>query len=255
MARPEPRSGFPGLLPGGDSLLKDKTAMKTMALKTRWIHLGFALFLVCGCATTKKSADTEMSGFLGDYSQFREGTKDEAQLVYINPAAKLSKYDKVIIDPVAIWSSVQGSDESYIPEAELQMLADYLHGVLHNELFLDYKIVESPGPGALRIRTALTEAKKTDVAMGIVANVMPPMLIADTAKTMATGTAMFVGRAAVEMEIVDSVSNERLLAAVDQRVGTKAFRGKSSSWSHVQEAFDYWAQRLKLRLEMLRNQP
>ena len=67
----------------------------------------------------------EPSGFLGDYAQLQPGRSDQAQLVFIDPKADFSVYDKVLIDPVAIW--LGGEDAmADLTEADLQRLAAYL---------------------------------------------------------------------------------------------------------------------------------
>ena len=71
---------------------------------------------------------------------------------------------------------------------------------------------------------------------------------------LATNTAVFVGKAAIEGEITDSVTNERLVAAVDERVGTKSLSGMFHKWSDVEKAFDTWAGHLRERLEELRGE-
>ena len=40
-----------------------------------------------------------------------------------------------------------------------------------------------------------------------------------------------------------------MVAAVDERAGGRAFKGSTDTWSDVKEAFDYWAERLRARLE------
>ena len=42
------------------------------------------------------------------------------------------------------------------------------------------------------------------------------------------------------------------MADVDERVGTRGIEGVTNEWSDVQMAFDYWAERLRLRLAELR---
>ena len=69
---------------------------------------------------------------------------------------------------------------------------------------------------------------------------------------LAADTQIFVGTAGIEAEILDSVTGERLAAAVDERAGSKALKGSTSTWSDVKDAFDYWAERLKVRLAELR---
>ena len=56
--------------------------------------------------------------------------------------------------------------------------------------------------------------------------------------------------------MLDGQTNERLIAAVDRRCGTKALRTKfDGSWGDVKLAFEYWANRLDTRLVELRNAP
>ncbi|TMB44267.1 MAG: DUF3313 domain-containing protein [Deltaproteobacteria bacterium] len=58
-----------------------------------------------GCPTTRQTRSVEKSGFLGDYSQLREGGMGEAQLVYIKSGVPWARYSKMEIDPVTIWTS------------------------------------------------------------------------------------------------------------------------------------------------------
>ena len=49
------------------------------------------LAMIAGCALTRQTRSVEKSGFLGDYSDLREGGSGEAQLVYIKPGARWSR--------------------------------------------------------------------------------------------------------------------------------------------------------------------
>jgi hypothetical protein len=42
------------------------------------------------------------------------------------------------------------------------------------------------------------------------------------------------------------------MAAVDERVGAKTLRGLGGTWKDVEEAYDYWAKKLRQRLTELR---
>jgi hypothetical protein len=100
----------------------------------------------------------------------------------------------------------------------------------------------------LRVRGALTDAKSANVALDVIGTVIPQARTASTLVGTAADTAATVGLARAEVEVVDSVSGERLLAAVDERVGTRGFKGLSDKWSDVQQAFDEWSERLRARL-------
>jgi hypothetical protein len=215
------------------------------------IPVALALAAIIGaCATTQQTRQVEPSGFLGDYSELAPGRGDQARLLYLNPAADFSQYDKVWIDPVTIWH--EGSGLADVPRDEAQQLASYFVTVLRTQLAHEFEVVEQGEPRTLRVRTAITEAVGSKVALDIATTVLPPARALTTLKKMATGTHAFVGRAAIEVEILDAVSGERLVAAVDERAGGKALRGATGTWSDVEQAFDYWARIMSARLAALR---
>ncbi|MFQ5458156.1 MAG: DUF3313 domain-containing protein [Myxococcota bacterium] len=203
------------------------------------------------CRSTRGLGQAEPTGFLRDYSQLKKGERGEAQLVYINPATDFSQYDSVMIDSVTLWRS--GETSGISPEDQ-QTLTDYLYAALHKQLSQDYEIVSNPGPGVLRVRAAVTEAKGAKVAANVVTGVVPQLRMATMAAGLATNTAKFVGQASIEGEVTDSVSGERLLAAVDQRAGTKSPGTMFTKWGDVEKSFDFWAHRLRARLAELRGE-
>ena len=200
-----------------------------------------------GCATTRQARRVETSGFLEDYSQLQVGKPGEALLVYINPEADFSAYDKILLDDVTIWRAVDSNLED-VPEDEIDELALGLHEAMVESLKEDYEIVHRAGPGTLRVRLAITEAAKSWVVMDTLTTVIPHTRLISGIQKLATGTHSFVGKASLEGEILDAQSGERLAAAVDRRAGGKSFQGLLTSWSDVKEACHYWAGRLRDRL-------
>jgi hypothetical protein len=221
-------------------------------LSGRFFLIGLLLlgFVLSACATTRQSPGAgDRSGFLGDYSQLREGEGDEPQLIYIDPAANWARYNAILIDSVTIWRSEETEDVSI---EDQQRLTDSLYAALHKQLGADYQIADRAGPGVLRLRAAITEAKGARVVMNTVTSIVPQLRLLTTVGGMAAGTAVLVGKAGVEGEITDSLTGERLMAAVDERQGTKAVRGGIKKWSDAELAFDFWAERLRKRLAGLR---
>jgi hypothetical protein len=213
------------------------------------IALVVAAVMVAACATTRKSRGTGVaSGFLGDYSNLRKGEKDEPQLIFIHPGVDWSHYDAIHIESVTLW---QDKRTDAVPEEEQQLLADFLFHALHEQLSKDYKMVDEPGPNVLQLRAAITEAKGSKVVMNTVTSVVPALRMLTTIVGMSAGTSALVGKAGIEGEITDSLSGERLMAALDQRQGTKAVRGGVKTWSDVKLAFEFWAERLRKRLATL----
>lgn len=211
---------------------------------------GLALALsVVGCAPIKQARDVTTSGFLRDYSALQGGQKGEALKIYVNPNYQQSckSYDKVLIEPVGIWVQ-EDSDLANVPQTERQTLVDHLHGSLVSELGKYYQVVRTPQPGALRIRTAITEAEGSWVALDTISSFVPQMLVMSKLKEVATGTASFVGKASGEADITDAMTGERIAAAVDRIVGAKSVAGVTSKWDDVTRAFDSWAERMAYRL-------
>jgi len=209
--------------------------------------LGLVL-LLSGCAKTFQTRGAEPAGFLGDYTQMERGGVDQAQYVYFNRRADFSVYDKLLIDPVTIWVGPD-SDLSKVPREELTRLADFLYVTLYNEMKADYTIVKQPGPNVMRLRVAITEAKGARVGLDVVSTILPHMLVMSGLKLLATGTSTFVGKAAIEAELVHSLSpTYRLAAMVDERAGGKSLDGVDSKWDDVEEAYRVWARKFRQRL-------
>ena len=215
------------------------------------LSAGCVLLLASGAAisaTTEQQRGVTESGFLKDYSILRPGAEGEAAFRYINPNAKFSAYDKVLIEPVTLWAASADSLKD-VDEADRSMILDYLHTALAKRLGEKLAIVDQPGPGVLRIRAAITEAEKAPAVMSTVSTVMPTMWAASNLKKIAVGTQSFVGKAGGEVEITDSVSGELLGAAVDRRTGTKSLtRIGNGSWDDFRNACDVWAQMLANRI-------
>jgi hypothetical protein len=113
--------------------------------------------LLTACAATQEVREVTPAGFHGDYSILRPGQEGEAALVYRNPDARFGAYDKVLVDPVTVWTGTD-SDLGEVPAEDRQTLANDLYGKLVEALQADYQIVTTPGRGVLRISAAITRA-------------------------------------------------------------------------------------------------
>jgi hypothetical protein len=207
--------------------------------------------LLTACGPTIQARRVKPSGFLGDYSHMRKGKEGEALRVYTKPGLSLKGYDKLIIDPITLWADRTKSQRS-LSSSDRHAVVNYFHVVLHKKLSKDYKIVQQAGPGVLRLRVAITDAKASNVTLDTISTVVPQMLLVSSVKELVTGTPSFVGSVAVEAELLDSATGERLAAAVDKRTGQKELMGVTSKWDDVDEACDYWAEKMRARLAEFR---
>jgi len=199
------------------------------------------LLIITGCSSTIQNRSAQTSGFLNDYSKLREGTSDEAVRVYVNREVNFNMYDKVMIDPISIIYS-KDSSMAKIPGGDRQKMADYFHAALENNLSERYIIASRPGSTTMRLRFALTDITGSQDLMNTVSDVHPIDSSMDLISQTTTGTSTYVGDACAEMEILDSMTGQRLAAAVDRRSGV---------WNSLKEACDYWSQRVAQRLRGL----
>lgn len=209
------------------------------------------LLFVSSFSQTLYAEKAQPSGFLKDYSNLKKGEGEDPLLFYINPETDFSKYTKIFIKPIQVWKQ---SDDSLkdVSEEDLNMLSHLLYQSLKTELEKDYEIVGINGSDVMVLGVAITEAKGSNVALDTVTSIVPQARLLSKVKKLATGTEAFVGGAAIEAEIVDSVSGSRLMAMVDEKPGGKSIKGSTNTWSDVEKAYQEWAQGLKNRLEKLR---
>ena len=135
---------------------------------------------------------------------------------------------------------------------ERKALCGYLYSALKRELGKQMQIVENPGPGVLQLRAAITETDGARVGLNSVTTIVPQTRLLSKLSGMVADTAVLVGQASLEVEIKDSVTQERVAAGLDRRVGAKSLRNAFSKWADVEAAYDHWAERIATRLGELR---
>jgi len=205
------------------------------------------LLLLTACSATKQSRKVQTSGFLSDYSQLREGEKNESLLIYVDESAPWGSYSNLLLEPVTIW---YGGDYKLdeVPLADLQEIATYFHQVMTTELEKEFTLVEHTGPGTIRMRVGITDARPAKVVRNSVTSIVPQLRLISSGKKLASGTHAFVGRCGVEMEVLDGLTNRRVTAGVDHRAGGKSLKNAFGKWSDVKSACDKWAEQYREKL-------
>jgi hypothetical protein len=199
-----------------------------------------SLVLLTGCAAQKVTS-YETSGFMGSYAGLKVGSEGQPNLVYLNPSANFKSYNKILIDHVVIYFNKDSKNKGVDP-GELARLSEYFHKSLVRELKYQYTIVEQPGEGVLRIRTAITDVVPGKPVANTLSSIIPIGVAINIIKKSTTDTSLAVGQASIEMELLDSLTGERMAAAIDRREGGKQV--VSGKWSAIEEAFDNWAKKL-----------
>lgn len=220
---------------------------RTLHLLTSAIVL-LAVILLVGCSASGMK-NVEQSGFLNDYSQLKPGADDEAALLYIKPGTDFKPYNKIMFERIAVVFS-PAAESHEIDPTTLKELTDYYQKALVEAVKDGYEVVDQPGPDVLWVRVAITDVEPSNPTANTMSSIIPIGIAVSAAAKATTDVNLGTGEAATEIEVLDSVSKERLAAAVDRRQGGKAaFRGK---WVDTEQAFDYWAKRFRARLDGLR---
>lgn len=210
--------------------------------------IGVAI-LALGWTACAPRPPVEPSGYLGDYSEFERRDESTEALIYVKPGLELGRYKRVIIDPVTVALSPKATGHAVNP-AELMALSGYLRDALKIALRDAYPVVEEPGDDVIRLRVAITDVIPTKPVRNTMGTLLVPARLASAAKRKITGTDLFVGQVAIEAEVVDSQTNERLMALVDRKAGDKfGLKAGMTTWGHVTKAFREWAVAFRLRLD------
>lgn len=130
------------------------------------------------------------------------------------------------------------------------MLTDYYQTAMFKAVEGDLERVDKAGPGVMRVRVAITDLKPANPMANTMSSIVPVGIVVAGATKAVSDENLGTGQAGSEVELLDSVSGVRLAAAVDRRQGGKGmFRGK---WDDTKDAFDYWSQLFKKRLDEMR---
>lgn len=203
---------------------------------------------LAACSATKRGnpKDVKFSGFLGDYSQLKPGTGDQADFIYIKPGLNLSRYQSVMIDPPQAWISEKQREK--IGEKDLAYLLTSFDKAMRDTFAKKWTLVDRPSHDTVRVRIAISNASAATGALTPFTRILPWGMIGSEAVNVATGEYLNVGTITAEMEVVDGGTGERLGAGVDQRVGANSPVNVFSDWGDVLSGCTFWAERLSARL-------
>ncbi len=197
---------------------------------TRVIFFGTILSaLAAGCATVQ---DPGQAGYLSDYSNLEE--IDANQLFY--DSGNLANYSKFIIDPIAMLYR-QPEEKRIFSDEELEDLQAHFKTAVSEALTEDggYQVVEASASGTARLRIGITDVDDTIGALNI------------TIYTKITGAGL--GGAAMEGELVDSMTGEQLVAVSRWGSGSRILRAGFTHTGDAKILMNRWAKDLRERID------
>jgi hypothetical protein len=209
------------------------------------------LSIALALSATACSSFSKQSGFLdGYYKDLKQGPEGGVKQRWLKLGEDFSKYDKVMLDSVVFYFDADSEDKGIDPEV-MKELSDAFNLELVNALKDKYPIVAEPGPDVLRIKIALTGIKQSRPVLSGVTSIVPVGLAISIVKRGTTGAWTGSGATRGELLAIDSMKNEVIGAAVDEQVA--GFTERFSKYGSANEAFKFWAGRLRVFLDEVHN--
>lgn len=192
--------------------------------------------------------DSTDSGFLQDYSKLQpvEGTNIRLFSAE-NAYTQLKNYKAVMIDQPEF---VIAADSKYrgVKPDELKALADSMRKSMSDAVSKNLPVVDRPGPGVLYVRMAASNVHLKKKKRGILSYTPAGFVVTEATRAAQDMEQKIVLQDMVlEMEIMDSESQEVLLAMVDD-IGKDVKQTPSESWAEGQKVLGYWSERFSCRL-------
>lgn len=188
------------------------------------------------------------------HSAFIEGKVDLSPVTdkqgafrYIKPDVDLKKYNKIIIEPIEVWLHPQSEYKGIEPDT-VKAMADSFAQILVNELEPEYDMVGHAGNDTLVVRLAIMGLKTKKRKRGLLGYI-PVALVVSALNTDALERVSLID-AGIEVEVLDSVTGERLAALVDTGIRTpqSEHAGKKLTWQDIEEILRFYAKRFKAQL-------
>ena len=171
--------------------------------------LAFAGLLIAGCATPPPE---HFSGYLGDYSKLEsvKGEQGDEIRRWVSPKLQKGEYLKLMVDPVVFFPQAKAT--SQVSEETLRQIGAYTNEAMRREMGKSFLLVNQAGPGVARLQVAFTGV--TTETEGLAPYEYIPIAAIVAGAQEATGTRSREPAIQVEMQLTDSLTNERLAAAV-----------------------------------------
>jgi len=214
------------------------------------IYLAF--FLTITAFGSVHAQDFQYSGFLSDYSQLKSSSDKHMDYTYLAAGApeKMANYSAVMIDQPEIFVAPNSKYKGMKPD-DMKALADAFRTSMSQALAQDFMIVDQPGPNVVYLRFAISNVQLKKKKRGLL-SFTPVGLVAGAAKSALTSDItkkIDLKGLTIEMEVLDSSSQEQLAALLETRSGKK---DEPASWAELEALIAVYSQRMRCRLDNAR---
>jgi hypothetical protein len=167
------------------------------------------------------------SGFLTDYDKLKKTAENGKMETYVKNGADWSGYGKVIVEPV-VYRPPSGKEAKLSSDEERKITSSFHECFVTNFTKDGITVVAEPQNGVLRIRSAVTGIDTSNPFINVVS-------------TLAVFLPVDNGGASAEIEVLDSLTSERLAAFVFYDNGKPwQLLGFFTKFGHAEAAFDKW---------------
>ncbi len=185
------------------------------------------------------------SEFIDNMPQVSPDPDRPGAMIWEKPGVDRAAYTRVMMEPITIFISPDSEYKGLNPD-ELKTLADTFRETVTRTLEPEIPVVNQAGPGVMYMRAALTDVDVAKKKRGLL-GYTPIGFVAGVAKEAVAGPSVTLKNASLEIEMLDSVSGERLGVLVDK--APKSAGDDHLSWDSISKTFQYYADRFKARMQ------
>lgn len=179
--------------------------------------------------------------FIDNMPQLAQDTDRPGAMIWQKPGFNRAAYTRVTLEPVTIFIS-PASEYQGLNADQLKSLSDRFTVALTKALEPEIPVIDEKGAGVLHVRAALTNMKISKLSRGLL-SFSPFGLMVDSS----AGPPFLLKDTSLEIELLDSMSGERMGVLVDK--APAAMRGEKPSWEGINKTLIYYAERFKARLD------
>ncbi len=190
-------------------------------------------------------AGEQFSGFLENYPEMTPDPDRPGAVEWTKPGVDRSQYTMVMLEPLSIIVDPQ-SEYKGLSSSDVQALAEGFRDAVVPTLEPEIPVVQVAGSGVLYVRAALTGVELKKAKRGVFGYL--PMGIVVTAVKDAAGKRISLQRAALEIEVLDSQTGERVGVIVDRDLSKKGGSKPELSWKSIEDTLKFYAARFKSRM-------
>ena len=208
--------------------------------------------LAAGCASAPDKS--LQSGFLPDYSQLKERDCAEKTITgearapgtcftWATPTLAPHSFNAIILERLAFFPEPKPTE--YVSQETLDRIRNYVDSKMRAEIGKRITLVNTPGPGVVRMRWAITAASAETRSLKFY-QYIPVALVVTAATAAVQGGLPKDAKVAFETEITDSLTRQpiwlTLRTGTGERIKAVASGEKKLDPDHLKKLFDAWSE-------------